>query len=411
MAAALTHEVIRQPLSTIDVSNPVIYEEDTWRPLFARLRRDAPVHYCAESRFGPYWSVTRYNDIMTVELDHATYSSQLGGIQVEDQPANMKRGSFIRMDPPRHTAQRRTVAPVASPNNLASYEITIRQRTRAVLDALPRNETFDWVDKVSIELTTMMLATLFDFPWADRRKLTYWSDVAICNVNAPDAPVHSEEERFAELLRMGDVFKALWKERAKAPPKLDLISMMAHSESTRDMPEMEFVGNLALLIVGGNDTTRNSMSGGLLALSENPGELTKLKTNTALVPNLVAETIRYQTPVIHMRRTASRNAELAGQRIRQGDKVVMWYISGNRDESVIDEPDTFIVDRPRARQHLAYGAGIHRCVGDRLADLQLRILWEEILARDLDIQVMGSPRRLYSNFIRGIRELPVRINA
>lgn len=411
MAAALTHEVICQPLGTIDVSNPVIYEQDTWRPLFARLRRDAPVHYCAESRFGPYWSVTRYNDIMTVELDHATYSSQLGGIQVEDQPANMRRGSFIRMDPPRHTAQRRTVAPVAAPNNLASYEITIRERTRAVLDALPRNETFDWVDKVSIELTTMMLATLFDFPWTERRKLTYWSDVAICNVNAPDAPVHSEEERFAELLRMGDVFKALWKERAKAPPKLDLISMMAHGESTRDMPEMEFVGNLALLIVGGNDTTRNSMSGGLLALSENPGELTKLKANTALVPNLVAETIRYQTPVIHMRRTATRNVELAGQRIRQGDKVVMWYISGNRDESIIDEPDTFIVDRPRARQHLSYGAGIHRCVGDRLADLQLRILWEEILARDLDIRVMGPPRRLYSNFIRGIRELPVRINA
>ena len=203
MAAALTHEVIRQPLSTIDVSNPVIYEEDTWRPLFARLRRDAPVHYCAESRFGPYWSVTRYNDIMTVELDHATYSSQLGGIQVEDQPANMKRGSFIRMDPPRHTAQRRTVAPVASPNNLASYEITIRQRTRAVLDALPRNETFDWVDKVSIELTTMMLATLFDFPWEDRRKLSYWSDVWGANVAAPDAPVRSDEERFAELDRMG----------------------------------------------------------------------------------------------------------------------------------------------------------------------------------------------------------------
>jgi cytochrome P450 len=399
------------PLDSIDVSDPALYEQDTWQPLFARLRREAPVHYCPVSRYGPYWSVTRYRDIMAVELDHATYSSQLGGIQVEDQPTGMKRGSFIRMDPPRHTTQRKTVAPVAAPNNLASYAVKIRERTQAVLDALPRNETFDWVDMVSIELTTMMLATLFDFPWEDRRKLTYWSDVAICNVNSPDAPVRSEEERFTELLRMAEVFKGLWHERANAPPRLDLISMMAHGEGTRDMPAMEFVGNLSLLIVGGNDTTRNSMSGGLLALSENPGELAKLKADPGLVANFVAETIRYQTPVIHMRRTATREAELAGQRIGKGDKVVMWYISGNRDASAIETPDAFIVDRAKPRQHLSYGAGIHRCVGDRLADLQLRVLWEEILARRLDIEVMGPPKRLYSNFIRGIRALPVRIAA
>jgi cytochrome P450 len=410
-AAPAACEGLAQPLDSIDVCDPAIYQQDTWQPLFARLRREAPVHYCAQSRYGSYWSVTRYDDIMTVELDHTSYSSQLGGIQVEDQPADMKRVSFIRMDPPRHTAQRKTVAPVAAPNNLASYEATIRQRTRLVLDSLPRNETFDWVDRVSIELTTMMLATLFDFPWGERRKLTFWSDVAICNLNAPDAPVHTEAERFAELLRMAEVFKGLWKERAKAPPRLDLISMMAHSPGTRDMPETEFVGNLALLIVGGNDTTRNSMSGGLLMLSENPGELAKLRANPALVPSLVAETIRYQTPVIHMRRTATRDTQLASQRIRQGDKVVMWYVSGNRDENAIESPDAFIVDRKKPRQHLSYGAGIHRCVGDRLADLQLRILWEEILARHLEIVVMGPPKRLYSNFIRGIRELPVRIRA
>ncbi len=399
------------PLADIDVSDPKLYQDDTWHPLFARLRHEDPIHYCRDSAYGPYWSVTRYDDIMKVELDHATYSSQLGGIQVEDQPADMKRGSFIRMDPPRHTDQRKTVAPVAAPKNLAHYEAILRERTARVLDELPRGETFDWVDKVSVELTGMMLATLFDFPFEERRKLTFWSDVAIANVNAPDAPVHSEEERFEELKRMGAYFMALWNERAKQPPKLDLISMMAHSEGTRDMPEMEFVGNLALLIVGGNDTTRNSMSGGLLALSENPGELAKLKANPTLVPSLVAETIRYQTPVIHMRRTATRDVEFGGKPIKTGDKVVMWYVSGNRDERAIDDPDAFIVDRARPRQHLSYGAGIHRCVGDRLADLQLRILWEEILRRDLDIQVMGPPRRLYSNFIRGIRELPVRIDA
>jgi cytochrome P450 len=397
-------------LSAIDVSDPALYQQDTWPPLFARLRREAPVHYCSESPYGPYWSVTRYRDIMTVEVDHTTYSSERG-IQIDEVPVDMPRRSFIRMDPPRHTAQRKTVAPAAAPTNLSGWEATVRRRTAAILDNLPRNETFDWVDSVSIELTTMMLATLFDFPWEERRKLTYWSDVAICNVMAPDAPVHSEEERFAELRSMAAAFRELWKERIHAPPKLDLISMMAHSPDTRDMPELEFIGNIMLLVVGGNDTTRNSMSGGVLALSEHPEELRKLKANPAVVPSLVAETIRYQTPVIHMRRTATRDTELAGQSIRQGDKVVMWYVSGNRDESVIDRPDAFIVDRAKPRQHLSYGAGIHRCVGDRLADLQLRVLWEEILARDLEIEVMGPPTRLYSNFVRGIRQLPVRIIA
>ena len=364
-----------------------------------------------QSRYGPYWSITRYTDIMAVETDHATYSSQLGGIQVEDQPKGQERPSFIRMDPPRHTEQRRTVAPVAAPTNLAHYETVIRDRTGRVLDDLPRNATFNWVDLVSIELTGMMLATLLDFPFEERRKLTYWSDVAIANVYAPDPIVRSEDERFEELKRMGAYFMELRNARAKEPPKLDLISMMAHSPATRDMPSMEFIGNLGLLIVGGNDTTRNSMSGGLLALSEKPDQWAKLRANPALVPSLVAETIRYQTPVIHMRRTATRDVDFGGQMIKKGDKVVMWYISGNRDESVIDRPDDFIVDRAKPRQHLSYGAGIHRCVGDRLADLQLRILWEEILKRDLDIEVMGPPQRLYSNFIRGIRELAVRINA
>jgi cytochrome P450 len=347
-------------LNSADVSDPALYQQDIWQPLFARLRSEAPVHYCSESRYGPYWSVTRYRDIMTVEPDHTTYSSEQRGFQIEDVPADMPRRSFIRMDPPQHTIQRRTVAPVAAPTSVAGWEATARQRTAAVLDNLPRNETFDWVDRVSVELTTMMLATLFDFPWEERRKLRYWSNVAICDVTAPDAPVHSEEERFAELRRMAEVFRELWKQRIDAPPKLDLISMMAHSPDTRDMPEPEFIGNLMLLIVGGNDTTRNAMSGGVLALSENPAELRKLKANPALVPSLAAETIRYQTPIIHMRRTATCDAELAGKWIRRGDKVVMWYVSGNRDESVIDRPDAFIVDRAKPRQRVCITAACLR---------------------------------------------------
>jgi cytochrome P450 len=397
------------PLDKLNVAQPELFRTDSFWPYFERLRREDPVHYCADSEYGPYWSVTKYQDIMQVDTSHAVYSSDahLGGITLRDQPRDFILPMFIAMDPPKHDKQRKVVSPIVAPENLAMLEGTIRERAGKILDALPIGETFDWVDRVSIELTTQMLATLFDFPFEERRKLTRWSDVATAIPGS--GTVDSNEQRRAELRECGEYFTRLWNERVNAEPKGDLISMMAHADATRQMDPMEFLGNIILLIVGGNDTTRNSITGGLLALSQNPDQYEKLRANPALIESMVPEIIRWQTPLAHMRRTALADVELAGKTIKKGDRVVMWYVSGNRDEDAIENANAFIIDRARPRQHLSFGFGIHRCVGNRLAEMQLRIVWEEILKRFGRIAVMGEPERIFSCFVKGYATLPVRI--
>jgi cytochrome P450 len=374
--------------------------------MFDRLRKEEPVHFCPESVHGPYWSVTKFNDIMHVDTHHDLFSSE-GGITIAEQDEDFTLPMFIAMDPPKHDHQRMTVQGVVAPMNLAKLEGTIRERAGKILDGLPRNETFNWVDRVSIELTTQMLATLFDFPFEERRKLTRWSDVATADDNS--GIIESEDARRAELFECLGYFTNLWNERVNAPPSNDLISMLAHGESTKNMGPMEYLGNLILLIVGGNDTTRNSISGGLWFLNRFPSEYAKLRANPGLIPNMVSEIIRYQTPLAHMRRRALADTEIGGKQIRKGDKVIMWYISGNRDEDVIDRPYEFLIDRPKARQHLSFGFGIHRCMGNRLAEMQLRVLWEEIMKRFDKVEVVGDPTHVPSSFVHGYTDLPVRI--
>jgi cytochrome P450 len=399
------------PLDQLDPADPQGFVDDTVGYVFERLRHQDPVHrsHSPVPGIDTYWSVTRYQDIMHVDSHHELYSSE-GGITLMDFPADdeQKLQMFIAMDPPKHDEQRKAVSPIVAPANLNNWRDLIRRRTGQVLDSLPRNETFDWVDKVSIELTTYMLATLFDFPLQDRRLLTYWSDISTANkLTNPDAP--EPEVRMAELRKMLEYFTRLWNERVNEAPRSDLISMLAHGPATRNMGPLEYMGNLVLLIVGGNDTTRNSMTGGLLALNDFPEEMAKLRANPALIEGMVSEIIRWQTPLAYMRRTAVRDTELGGKQIKKGDKLAMWYLSGNRDAAAIREPDRFIVDRERPRQHLSFGFGIHRCVGNRLAELQLKILWEEILRRFERIEVVGEPTRVRSAFVRGFSKLPVRI--
>jgi cytochrome P450 len=410
-------DVSKTPLDEIDVSRPELYRNDTWQPWFARLRSEAPVHYLADSVNGPFWSVSTHQLIKEVDTNNTVFSSssEFGGIAIANPPAaqegQIQGQSFITMDEPEHMPQRMAVAPTVAPKNLAELEPLIRERAIDILENLPVGETFNWVQEVSIELTARMLATLFDFPYEDRRKLVYWSDLATAVPEVTGDDSIDMQKRYDDLMQAAGAFYQLWMAKAGQEPRFDLISMLQHNEATARMNEdpERFLGTIMLLIVGGNDTTRNSISGGVMALNRYPDEYQKLRENPALIPNMVAEMVRWQTPVIHMRRTALEDIELGGQKIRKGDKVVMWYLSGNRDESVFEDADRLVIDRPNARAHVSFGFGVHRCMGNRLAEMQLRVLWEEIVKRFHTVEVVGDVERLPNNFIRGIKDVPVRL--
>lgn len=404
-------DVDQIPLDGLDPSHPALFAHDTMWAHFERLRREDPVHYHKESSVGPYWSVTRYEDIMYVDKNHDLFSSKqsMGGITLGGAPRPdddaFALPMFIQEDPPKHDAQRRVVTPMFIPRNLAELEPLIRERAGMILDGLPRNEEFNWVEHVSKELTGQMLATLFDVPQEDRMKLVFWSDT-VQQLGDPDK-FENPEEGFKVLFECLAYFTQYYEARKQEPAKFDLISMLAHDESTNNMSPQELLGNIILLIVGGNDTTRNSISGGVLALNQHPEQYEKLLQNPGLIPKMVPEIIRWQTPLAHMARTALQDTMLGGKQIKKGDRLAMWYISGNRDESYIDKADQFIIDRVNPRTHTAFGYGVHRCVGNRLAEMQLRVMWEEIQKRFSKVEVTGDPVLLNSSFVHGIVELPV----
>jgi cytochrome P450 len=409
-------ESVQPSLADVNPADPKLFSEERILPLFEQMRAEQPVHYCKDSAYGPFWSVTRHADIMAVDKNHQEFSSDaiFGGIMIDDDIVGDPDGdffvkSFITMDPPEHGPQRKAVSKIAAPTSLSSFEGLIRERTQGLLDTLPVGEEFDWVESVSVELTTMMLATLFDFPFEDRHKLTRWSDVTTAEADSPI--VGSQEQRISELMECLAYFKRLKQERKDGPANFDLVTMLAQDSVTADQPDTHFLGNLMLLIVGGNDTTRNTMSASINAFHKFPEQLDILKARPELLDNMISEVVRWQTPLSHMRRTAMVDTHIGNQRIKKGDKVVMWYYSGNRDESVFDNSDELDITRQNSRNSLSFGFGLHRCLGMRLAEMQMRVLWQEILKRWQRIEIVGEVERVESNFVNGYSKMPVRIIA
>jgi cytochrome P450 len=392
----------QRPETPWDVSDISFYTEDTWRAPFAELRQSMPVSYRSESPYGGYWSVVTHDLIQQVEINPDLYSSsfELGNITIADSAGGAEFPNFIAMDAPRHTEQRKVVQPAFNPSQMAQREIEVRQRTKDLFDALPVGETFDWVETVSIPLTIGMLCILFDFPWEERHDLKRWSDLA-SNVS-PEAMTDEYHQTFlVEMNQMLMRFDALLESKRALPPSDDLMSRMIHSEAMGNLTPIERIANIALLIVGGNDTTRNSMSGLVEALNLYPDQLAALQSDPSLIPNAAQEIIRWQTPVTHMRRTCTVDTELGGQQMAKGDKVVMWYISANRDETIFPDAERFDVKRDNARRHIGFGHGVHRCVGARLAEIQLATLIGEMIERKLEIEMVAPPTRLASPFLHG----------
>ncbi len=400
-------------IEEINPFNAHLFRENRWHDYFKRLRAEDPIHFNEIETAGRYWSVTKYEDIKTISSEPETFCSGQGislGFRADREAPMMFPPStppFISQDGEGHDKQRATVQPSVAPRNLAKLEPMIRERTQQLLDELPEGETFDWVDKVSIELTTLMLATLFDFPLEDRRKLTRWSDIVFA-IPGPGGIVETQEQKRNELIECVQYFTGLWAER-RGKDGNDLVTMLANGEATKHLSAAEQLGNLLLLIVGGNDTTRNTMSGSVYAFDQFPDEFQKIVDDPKRVKKMVPEIIRWQTPLPYMRRTATRDTEYGGKQIKKHDQLLLWYLSGNRDEDVFDNADALDLDRPNAARHLSFGWGPHFCMGSRLAEMQLRVLWEEVLPRFERIEVQAEPERTFSSFVKGYTNLPVEV--
>ena len=397
-----------------DLKDPDLYMREEHHEVFRKLRAEEPVYWNPEADAAGFWAITRYDDIEAISKNPKLFSSakEKGGHRIFNEneiDGNDTDASMISMDPPEHAGYRRMVTPGFVPRRISNMEERIRARVTRLLDRLPKTGEAEFISAVAAALPIEVLAELFGVPESDGPKLFEWSNATV-GEDDPELRV-SDDYMKQCVLEMAGYAAGLWQQRLENPGE-DLISMLAHSKVGGEaMTFPTYIGTFILLVVAGNETTRNSISGGLLALSENPDERKKLLDDPSLIPSAVQEIVRWVSPVLHMRRTATEDTEIRGQKIKKGDKVVMWYASANRDEEKWDDPFRFDVTRymkADAATQLGFGAGQHFCLGSRLAELQLKVLFEELLKRFPDIHVSGPVRRLRSNFIYGIKEMPVR---
>ena len=385
--------------------------------LFERLRREAPIYWHEESLdFEPgFWALTKHEDIIKVSKDPLTFSSAVGGHlmsmgdpEVVDPSAVAAIiGNMIGMDPPDHQVYRKMVAPSFTPKAIRNLEVDMRIKIKELLDNVEGKDDFNFVTEISEQLPLWVLCEMMGIPEPERPKIR-----DLVN-NLTDASIQQDPNNafqiwvnYMELFKMG---RDMIEERRKNPTD-DLMSVVANTkiEGGELQPEL-LDGFFLLMVIAGNETTRNTLTGGLMALTENPNEREKLLKDPSLISNATDEMLRWVTSVIYFRRTATKDTNIRGQDIKAGDKIVMWYGSGNRDEEVFPDGDLFKVDRKNAKRHLAFGAGEHLCLGNRLGHMQIRILFEELLARYPDIHYISEPTRIPSNFLAGISELKVRL--
>src|SRR3984957_6262873 len=400
----------------IDLKNPCPYVAGVPHELFTRLRHEDPVHWNPEVEGRGFWCITKYDDIVAISKNPAVFSSARvhGGHRMFDEQvvgvagvgATETDAPMISMDPPEHNRFRRMLSPSFSPLRLKPLEERIEARACAILDRLGNRSECEFVAEVAAELPVQMLAELLGVPQEDRLKLFDWSNSLIAE---DDAELRKSPEAMAgDLNQMAAYAERLWEERL-ARPGNDLISMLVHSRIDGEaMSKEQYLGTFILLVVAGNETTRNSLSGGIMALAEFPEERRRLVEDPALLGSAAAEIVRYVSPILHMRRTAIADAELRGKHIRAGDKVILWYGSANRDEAIFTDPFRFDATRAELPQ-LGFGTGQHYCLGARLAEMQLRIFFREFLRRYPNAEPKGPIRRMRSNFVAGIKELPVRL--
>ncbi len=409
------------PSTDIDLVDPDNYVERVPFEWFEELRHTAPVFWHEEPAGNAgFWAVTRYDDLVAVHMDWETFSSEVGAVSLEELDAEQLeiRKSMLDTDPPRHRELRNICNKRFSARAIGRYEDFIREVARGVLDrALPLGE-FDFVTEIAKELPIRFLCAIFTVPQEDAPELIAWGDRMIGNQDPQfsDAvidQVDTEEFRYLpfrspaalEVFAYADRMRDLRLEE----PADDVITALTVAQSEGILTEREFHNYFSLLMIAGNETTRHTISHGLQALIEHPDQLERLKTDPSVMPTAVEEICRWATPVMHFRRTATRDVELRGQHIRKGDKVVTWHISANRDETVFPEPFRFDLTR-QPNEHVTFGpGGPHFCLGAHLAKLETKIMFEELLPRLKSIELTGPVERMRSNFVNGIKRIPVRV--